>query len=103
MVVVADISQWDHELVVEFLRARNVFGRRRAEELVKNVELKEMKGILRIEGGEQAVIVNDQWLSAVSSGNRRVLEAIERECGQLLAMRREGDQFICSFECIELY
>ena len=92
--VCEDIKQWDHELVVEFLRARNVFGRRRAEELVKNVELKEMKGILRIEGGEQAVIVNDQWLSAVSSGNRRVLGAIERECGQLLAMRREGDHSI---------
>lgn len=89
-----DISQWDHELVVEFLRARNVFGRRRAEELVRNVELKEMKGIVKIEG--EAVIVNDEWLSKVCGGNKRVLHAIERECEQLLAMRREGDHSICS-------
>ena len=78
-------------MVVEFLRARNVFGRRRAEELVGSVELKEMKGIMRIEGEEQAVIVNEQWLSRVSAANRRVSNAIERECQQLLAMRREGD------------
>ena len=87
-----DINQWDHELVVEFLRARNVFGRRRAEELVRNVELKEMKGIVKIEG--EAVIVNDEWLSKVCGGNKRVLHAIERECEQLLAMRREGDHSI---------
>ena len=89
-----DINQWDHELVVEFLRARNVFGRRRAEELVRNVELKEMKGIVKIEG--EAVIVNDEWLSKVCGGNKRVLHAIERECEQLLAMRREGDHSIGS-------
>jgi len=91
MVMCEDISQWDHEMVVEFLRARNVFGRRRAEELVGSVELKEMKGIMRIEGEEQAVIVNEQWLSRVSAANRRVSKLIERECQQLLAMRREGD------------
>ena len=91
--VCEDINQWDHELVVEFLRARNVFGRRRAEELVRNVELKEMKGIVKIEG--EAVIVNDEWLSKVCGGNKRVLHAIERECEQLLAMRREGDHSIC--------
>ena len=68
-----------------------MFGRRRAEELVGSVELKEMKGIMRIEGEEQAVIVNEQWLSRVSAANRRVSNAIERECQQLLAMRREGD------------
>ena len=90
--VCEDISQWDHELVVEFLRARNVFGRRRAEELVRNVELKEMKGIVKIEG--EAVIVNDEWLSKVCGGNKRVLHAIERECEQLLAMRREGDHSV---------
>ena len=81
-------------MVVEFLRARNVFGRRRAEELVGSVELKEMKGIMRIEGEEQAVIVNEQWLSRVSAANRRVSKLIERECQQLLAMRREGDDWI---------
>jgi len=90
MMLCEDISQWDHEMVVEFLRARNVFGRRRAEELVGSVELKEMKGIMRIEGEEQAVIVDEQWLSRVSAGNRRVSKLIERECQQLLAMRREG-------------
>ena len=80
--------------MVEFLRARNVFGRRRAEELVRNVELKEMKEIVKIEG--EAVIVNDEWLSKVCGGNKRVLHAIERECEQLLAMRREGDHLIGS-------
>ena len=80
--------------MVDFLRARNVFGRRRAEELVRNVELKEMKGIVKIEGVEQAVIVNDEWLSKVCVGNKRMLHAIERECEQLLAMRREGDHSI---------
>ena len=91
MMMCEDISKWDHEMVVEFLRARNVFGRRRAEELVGSVELKKMKGIMRIEGEEQAVIVNEQWLSRVSAANRRVSKLIERECQQLLAMRREGD------------
>ena len=80
--------------MVEFLRARNVFGRRRAEELVRNVELKEMKGIVKIEG--EAVIVNDEWLSKMCGGNKRVLHTIERECEQLLAMRREGDHSIGS-------
>ena len=42
--------------MVEFLRARNVFGRRRAEELVRNVGLKEMKGIVKIEGEEKVII-----------------------------------------------
>ena len=80
--------------MVEFLRARNVLGRRRAEELVRNVELKEMKGIVKIEG--EAVIVSDEWVSKVCGGNKRVLHAIERECEQLLAMRREGDHSIGS-------
>ena len=67
-----DIGQWDHEMVVEFLRARNVFGRRRAEELVGSVELREMKGIVRIGGEEEeAVIVNEEWLSRVSAGRRK--------------------------------
>ena len=81
-------------MVVEFLRARNMIGRRRAEELVGSVELREMKGIVRIGGEEEAVIVNEEWLLRVSAGNRRMGQAIERECGQLLAMRREGDHWI---------
>ena len=85
--------------MVEFLRARNVFGRQRAEELVRSVELSEMKGIVRIEQEEAAVIVNDEWLSRVSAGNRRLSLAIERECQQLLAMRREGDHSFIHLIC----
>ena len=74
--------------MVEFLRARNVFGRRRAEELVRNVELKEMKGIVKIEG--EAVIVKEQWLAKVAH-SRKLSAAVEKALQSLIVMRAEGE------------